>query len=71
MPHGFLEVTLPTTQHEVILHGFPEVTSECQILLHDLASLYHMGLIGRIYVGDTRLLHTKYISCGPQAFRDL
>ena len=30
-----------------------------------------MGLISRIYVGNHKtLLYTKYISCGPQGFRE-
>ena len=37
MLHGFLEVTLQATQHEVILYGFLEVTSECQVILHSPA----------------------------------
>ena len=36
-----------------------------------VASLGPRGLIGRIYVGDHyRLLHIKYISCGPEGFRE-
>ena len=35
------------------------------------ASLEPSGLVSKIYVGDhLRLLYTKYISCGPQAFRE-
>ena len=36
-----------------------------------VASLEPRGLISRIYVRDHQtLLYTKYISCGPQGFRD-
>ena len=36
-----------------------------------MANLDPRGLIGRIYVGDHyRLVHIKYISCGPEGFRD-
>ena len=36
-----------------------------------VASLEPRGLVGRIYVGDhLTLLYTKYISCGPQGFRE-
>ena len=36
-----------------------------------VASLKPRGLIGRINVGDHyTLLHTLYISCGPQGFRE-
>ena len=36
-----------------------------------VASLESRGLISRIYVGDHyTLLYTKYISCGPQCFRE-
>ena len=36
-----------------------------------VASLESSGLISRIYVGDHyTLLYTKYISCGPQCFRE-
>ena len=36
-----------------------------------VASLEPRGLIGRIYVGDHyTLLHTPYISCGPNGFRE-
>ena len=35
------------------------------------ASLEPSGFVSKIYVGDhLRLLYTKYISCGPQAFRE-
>ena len=40
MSHGFLEVTLQIThdtQHEIILHGFQEVMSERQVILHNQA----------------------------------
>ena len=37
----------------------------------DMASLDPRGLIGRIYVRDHQtLLHTKYISSGPNGFRE-
>ena len=37
----------------------------------DVASLEPRGLVSRIYVGDhLTLLYTKYISCGPQCFRE-
>ena len=32
---GLPDVTLQSTQHEVILHGLWEVTSECQEIAHD------------------------------------
>ena len=35
MLHGLPDVTLQITPHEVILHGLWEVTSECQVVLHD------------------------------------
>ena len=36
-----------------------------------VASLEPRGLVSRIYVGDhLTLLYTKYISCGPQGFRE-
>ena len=35
MTHGFTEVLLQSTQHEVILHGLKEVTSERQVITHD------------------------------------
>ena len=36
-----------------------------------VASLEPRGFFGRIYVGDHKtLLYTKYISCGPQGFRE-
>ena len=35
MLHGWPDVTLQSTRHKVILHGFREVTSECQVILHD------------------------------------
>ena len=36
-----------------------------------VASLELRGLIGRIYVGDHyTLLHTQYINCGPNGFRE-
>ena len=36
-----------------------------------VASLDPIGLIGRIYVGDhSTLLHTEYVSCGPNGFRE-
>ena len=37
MLHGLLAVTLQSTQHEVILQGLQEATSECQVhvILHD------------------------------------
>ena len=36
-----------------------------------VASLDPRGMVGRIYVGDhQKLLHTKYISCGPHGFRE-
>ena len=35
MLHGLLAVTLQSTQHEVILQGLLEATSECQVILHD------------------------------------
>ena len=35
-----------------------------------LANLDPRGMVGRIYVGDhLTLLHTKYLSSGPQGFR--
>ena len=33
--HGLPDVTLQCTQHEVILHGLREVTSERQVISHD------------------------------------
>ena len=33
-------------------------------------SLNPRGLTGRIYVGEDTLLHTKYISCGSDGFRE-
>ena len=33
--HGLPDITLQSTQHEVILHGVREVTSEHQVILHD------------------------------------
>ena len=36
-----------------------------------VASLEPRGLVSRIYVGDyLTILYTKYISCGPQGFRE-
>ena len=36
-----------------------------------VATLDPRGLIGRIYEGDHEtLLHAKYVSCGPQGFRE-
>ena len=35
-----------------------------------VASLGPRGLIGRIYVGEQTLLHTKYVSSGPHGFRE-
>ena len=36
-----------------------------------VASLDPRSLFGRIYLGNHQtLLHTKYISCGPQGFRE-
>ena len=35
MSHGFPEVTLQSTCHEVILHGLYEMTSERQVISHD------------------------------------
>ena len=35
MLHGLLAVTLQSTQHEVILQGLREATSECQVISHD------------------------------------
>ena len=37
MLHRFLEVTLQTIQHEVILHGVQVVTSKRQVISHDQA----------------------------------
>ena len=37
---------------------------------HGVASFDPSSLIGRIYEGDYwKLLHIKYISCGPNGFR--
>ena len=35
MSHGLPDVTLQSTQDEVILHGLREMTSERQVILHD------------------------------------
>ena len=35
MSHGLPDVTLQSTQHEVILHGLREVTLERQAISHD------------------------------------
>ena len=36
-----------------------------------VASFCTRGLIGRVYVRDHQtLLHTKYVSCGPNGFRE-
>ena len=36
-----------------------------------VTSLEPRGFVSRIYVGDhLTLLYTKYISCGPQGFRE-
>ena len=44
MSHGLPEVTLQSTQHEVILYGLQEVTSERKLISHDL-SIKSMVLI--------------------------
>ena len=36
-----------------------------------MANLVPRGMVGRIYVGDhLTFLHTKYLSSGPQDFRE-
>ena len=35
MLHGLMDVTLKSTQHEVMLHGLREVMSERQVISHD------------------------------------
>ena len=37
MSHGLPEVTFESTQHKVILHVLWEVSSECQVISHDLS----------------------------------
>ena len=46
MSHSFLEMTSLIKQHEVILHGLQEVTSEGQVILHDRGACYVMDVTG-------------------------
>ena len=52
MSHGFPEVMLQSTRHEVILHGLQEVTSEHQVISHDpsVTSMVFMVQNGRKYI---------------------
>ena len=60
-PHGFREEDFLSFSHKSMEANDPQ----------GIASLDPRGLIGRIYAGDhLRLLHTKYISCGPHGFRE-
>ena len=39
--------------------------------MSQMANSHPRGMVGRIYVGDhLKLLHTKYLSCGPHGFRE-
>ena len=52
MPHGFPEVTLQTTRHEVIFDVYQEMTSACEVIWHDRAvtSMGSMVQNGRKYI---------------------
>ena len=45
MSHGILQVTLQTTRHEVIPHGFQEMTTDCQEISHDRAVLSLVSMV--------------------------
>ena len=52
MSHGLLDVTLQSTQHEVILHGLQEVTSESQVISHNSSAMSMVLMVqnGRRYI---------------------
>ena len=68
VPHGFLDVTLQTTHHEVISRGFQEVTSELQIISHVQAVT---STVDRYSVSITNLIYfiTSYKAPVTQSLR--
>ena len=51
MSHGFLGVTLQTTEHEVIVHDFQEVTPERQVISHGRTVMSMVGI--SLMIGNT------------------
>ena len=57
MSDGVPEVMLQATQREVILHGFQEVTSECQVISHGRAVI---SLVSMIQNGRKSIIYILY-----------
>ena len=62
MSHGFQEVTLQSTQHEVILHALQEITSERQVISHDpsVAPMVLMVQNGRKCIDYKRIVDLRF-----------
>ena len=57
MSHDILQVTLQTTRHEVILHGFQKMTTEHEVISHDRAVL---SVVSMVKMADIHIASLSY-----------